>query len=56
MRLPLRAGRATPVYVGWQLEQTSRTMSARVERSANVLPHEVQRTVASVSSGWMDFR
>jgi hypothetical protein len=51
MRLPLRADRWTPVYVGWQLEQTSSAISLRFERTVNVLPHALQRTVASVSSG-----
>ncbi len=56
IRLPTRAERSTPVYAGWQLEQTSTTSSGRVERVVNVLPHEVHRTVASVSSGCTCFR
>jgi hypothetical protein len=51
MRLPLRAARSTPVYAGWQFEQTSTTSSLRFERVVNVLPHVVQRIVVSVSSG-----
>jgi hypothetical protein len=38
------------------LEHTSTTISLRVEREVKVLPHEVQRTVVSVSSGWMCFK
>jgi hypothetical protein len=56
MRLPLRAARSTPVYAGWQFEQTSRTSSGRFERVVNVAPHDVQRTVVSVSSGSICFR
>jgi hypothetical protein len=51
MRLPRCVGRSRPVYAGWQLEQTSTTISLRVERVTKVFPQEVQRTVASVSSG-----
>jgi hypothetical protein len=51
MRSPLRTARSTPVYAGWQFEQTSVMSSPRVERVVNVLPHEVQRTVVSTSSG-----
>jgi len=38
------------------LEQTSTTSSPRVDRVVKVLPHEVQRTLASRSSGWIVFR
>jgi hypothetical protein len=38
------------------LEQTSTTISLRVERVAKLLPHDEQRTVASASSGWMLFK
>jgi hypothetical protein len=44
------------VYAGWQFEQASTTSSLRVEHVVNVSPHEVQRTVASVSSGWICFK
>jgi hypothetical protein len=51
MRLPSEAARSTPVYAGWQFEQTSTTSSLRDERVVKVVPHEVQRTFVSVSSG-----
>jgi hypothetical protein len=51
MRLPLWAARSTPVYAGWQLEQTSTISSLRFERVVKVVPHDVQRTFVSVSSG-----
>ena len=34
------------------MEHTSTTISSRVERVTKLRPHEVQRTVVSVSSGW----
>jgi len=51
MRPPMTTLRSTPVYAGWQFEQASTTSSLRVERVVNVSPHEVQRTLASMSSG-----
>lgn len=51
MRSPLLALRSTPVYAGWQLEQTSTTTPLRVDRVVNSFPHVEQRTVVSISSG-----
>jgi hypothetical protein len=55
MRLPPRAVRSTPVYAGWQLEQTSITISARVDRVVKVVPQVLQRTLASLNSGCSAF-
>jgi hypothetical protein len=38
------------------LEQTSTTISLRVERVVKALPHDVQRTVVGVSPGWTCFK
>jgi len=39
------------VYAGWQLEQTSTTISLRVERIVKAFPQVLQRTLASTRSG-----
>src|SRR5262249_55637945 len=44
--------RRLPVKKGWQAEQTSVWISARVERVRNVFPH-AHFTVAVAYSGWM---
>jgi hypothetical protein len=51
MRLPDCTGRSLLVYAGWQLEHTSTVISLRVDRVVKTLPHDVQRTVASINSG-----
>jgi len=38
------------------LEHTSTTISSRVDLVTKLRPHEVQRIVVSVRSGWMFFR
>jgi hypothetical protein len=38
------------------LEQTSTTISLRVERVVKAFPHDVQRTVVGVSPGWTCFK
>jgi hypothetical protein len=51
MRLPAWTARWTPVKAGWQFEQTSTTISLRVERVAKAFPHVEQRTSVRISSG-----
>ncbi len=51
MRPPRATARSMPVYAGWQLEQTSTTISLRVERVVNAFPQVLQRTLACTRSG-----
>jgi len=56
MREPVATERSRPVYAGWQFEHVSTMSSLLVERVVNVSPHVEQRTVVSVSSGWICFK
>jgi hypothetical protein len=47
MRLPVATARCTPVYAGWQFEQTSTNNASAVERTLNVVPHVAQATSMS---------
>jgi hypothetical protein len=51
MRLLARAVRPAPVYAGWQAEQTSTVIGARVERVSNAVPHVEHVNVATVVAG-----
>jgi hypothetical protein len=50
-RPPAATTRSTPVYAGWQFEQTSTTSSLRVERVVNSFPQALQRTLVVITSG-----
>jgi hypothetical protein len=53
MRPPRGETRSTPVYAGWQAEQTSTWIEACVARVSKVVPHVVHVTVATIVSGWI---
>jgi hypothetical protein len=53
IRPPRGETRSTPVYAGWQAEQTSTSIEACVARVSKVVPHVVHVTVATMVSGWI---